>query len=99
MLAKNSMKKISAIHPAITENKEKMLLKHVPKTSLRESHNASISAMSDLFQNIVSYRLTMRSASVIFMFRTEAIMCLLQIVTLRGCEQRMGDQRGTKAAL
>ena len=30
--------------------------------------------------------------------RTETITCLLQIVTLRGCEERMGDQRGTKGA-
>ena len=28
----------------------------------------------------------------------EAIMCLLQIVTLRGCEERMGDQRGYKGS-
>jgi len=32
------------------------------------------------------------------MSRTEAITCLPQIVTLRGCEERMGDQRGTKVA-
>ena len=38
----------------------------------------------------------MRSASAIFMSRTEAITCLLQIVTLRSCEERMGDHRGTK---
>ena len=30
------------------------------------------------------------------MSRTETIMFLPQIVTLRGCEERMGDQRGTK---
>ena len=29
------------------------------------------------------------------MSRTEAITCLPQIITLRGCEERMGDQRGT----
>jgi len=40
----------------------------------------------------------MRSASAIFMSRTEAIACLPQIVTLRGCEERIGDQRGTKVA-
>ena len=34
----------------------------------------------------------MRSVSVIFMSRIEAIMCLLQIVTIRSCEERMGDQ-------
>jgi len=32
------------------------------------------------------------------MSRTEAIACLPQIVTLRGCEGRMGDQRDTKVA-
>ena len=32
------------------------------------------------------------------MSRTEAITCLPQIVTLRGCEERMRDQRGTKVA-
>jgi len=37
----------------------------------------------------------MRSASAIFMSHTEAITCLPQIVTLHGCEERMGDQRGT----
>ena len=31
----------------------------------------------------------MRSASAIFMSRTEAITCLPQIVTLRGCAERM----------
>jgi len=40
----------------------------------------------------------MRSASAIFMSRTEAITCPVQIVTLRGCEERMGAQRGTKVA-
>ena len=39
---------------------------------------------------------SMKSASVIFMSRTEAIMCLPQIITLCGCEERMGDQMGTK---
>jgi len=34
----------------------------------------------------------MRSASVIFISRTEAIKCLPQIVTLRGCEERMGTK-------
>ena len=40
----------------------------------------------------------MRSASAIFMSCTEAITCLLQIPTLRSCEERMGDQRGAKVA-
>ena len=40
----------------------------------------------------------MRSASVIFMSHTETITCLPKIVTLRGCEERMGDQRSTKVA-
>ena len=40
----------------------------------------------------------MKSALAIFMSRTEAITCLPQIVTLHSCEERMGDQRGTKVA-
>ena len=40
----------------------------------------------------------MRSASAIFVSRTEAIMCLPQIVTLCGFEERMGDQRSIKVA-
>jgi len=40
----------------------------------------------------------MRSASAIFMSRTEATTCLPQIITLCGCEERMGAQRGTKVA-
>jgi len=32
------------------------------------------------------------------MSRTEAITCLPQIVTLRSCEERMGDQRGYKGS-
>ena len=34
----------------------------------------------------------------ICVLRTEATTCLLQIVTLRGCEERVGDQRDTKVA-
>ena len=30
------------------------------------------------------------------MSRTEAITCLPQIINLRSCEERMGDQSGTK---
>jgi len=82
------MKSISAIHPAITEN---MLVKHASQTSMHESHIVSISTMPNSFHS-------MRSASVIFMSRTEAIMCLPQIVTLHSCEERMGDQKGTKVA-
>ena len=40
----------------------------------------------------------MRSASAIFVSHTEAIACLPQIVTLHGCEERMGNPRGTKVA-
>jgi len=32
------------------------------------------------------------------MSRTEAITGLPQIVTLRGCEERMGDQQGTRVS-
>ena len=40
----------------------------------------------------------MRSASAILMSPTEAIMCQPQIVILHSCEERMGDERGTKVA-
>ena len=40
----------------------------------------------------------MRSALAILISHTEAIMCLPKIVTLHGCEERMGNQRGTKVA-
>ena len=40
----------------------------------------------------------MKSASTIFLSRTEAIMCLLQIATLRGCEERMGGTKGYKGS-
>ena len=40
----------------------------------------------------------MRNASEIFMSHTEAITCLPHIVTLCGCEERMGNQRGTNVA-
>ena len=40
----------------------------------------------------------MRSVSAIFMSHSEAITCLPQIVTLRGCEERMGPQRGYKGS-
>ena len=40
----------------------------------------------------------MKSASVIFMARTEAMMWLWQIVTSCGCEERVRAQRHTKVA-
>ena len=53
--AKNSMKSISAIYPPIAENMENdILVKRAPHISIRESHTVSISAMSNLFHNIVS---------------------------------------------
>ena len=46
------MKSTSAICPAITENKEDSLVKHVPHIYMRESHNTSISGMAISFHNI-----------------------------------------------
>ena len=40
----------------------------------------------------------MRNGSAIFMSHNEAIMCLSQIVTLRGCKERMGAQKGINVA-
>ena len=53
--------------------------------------------MLNSFHNIEARHST-RSASATFMSCNEAIMCLPQIITLRGCEESMGDQRGTKVA-
>jgi len=52
--AKNSMKRSSAIYPAIAENTEDSLVKCVPHISIHESHNASVLAMSNSFYNIAS---------------------------------------------
>jgi len=40
----------------------------------------------------------MKSASAIFMSHTEAITCLPQIITFRGCEERMGGTKGYKGS-
>ena len=66
------MKSISAIHPAITKNMEDMLVKCAP---IHVSEY--VKAITPQFQqcrNIVRH--SMRSASAIFMSRTEAITCL-----------------------
>ena len=60
-------------------NTENILVKCAPHILICESYNTSISAIFILFHNIVSKH-SMRSASAIFMSRTETFMCLLQIV-------------------
>ena len=50
---------------------EDSLVKRVPHISMQENHNASISAMSNLFHNIIA----LWSVSAIFVSCTEAIMC------------------------
>ena len=57
------MKSISAIHPAITEITENILVKRTPNILIRE-----------------------------------AIPCLPQIVTLRGCEEKNGRSKGYKGS-
>ena len=49
-------------------------------------------AVSNLFHNIVSKAWYEKYFCNLY----EAIMYLSQIVTLRGCEKTMGDQRSTK---
>ena len=71
------MESFSAIHLAIMERTESVLVKCAPHILIRESHNASILAMYNSFHNIV--RENMRSATAIFMPPTEAIMGLPQI--------------------
>ena len=52
--SKKQHENISAIHPAVMENMENILVKRAPHISIFESHNASISAISNLFHNIAS---------------------------------------------
>jgi len=40
----------------------------------------------------------MRSTTAIYMSLTEVITCLLQIITLRHCEERIGGTRGYKGS-
>jgi len=61
------MKSTSAIHPAIMENMKDSLVKCTPHILMRESHNASISAMLNSFHNITA----VRSVSAIFLSHTE----------------------------
>ena len=51
------------------ENTENLLVKRAPHILMRESHNASISAMSNSFHSIIA----VRSASAIFVSHTKAI--------------------------
>jgi len=67
-------KSTSAIHSDITENTENSLAIHALHVSMCESHNPLISEISNSFDNIIA----VRSVSVIFVSRTEAIT---QIVT------------------
>ena len=63
------MKSTSAIHPAIMKNMEDSLVKRGTRISISESHNVSISAMSNSFHTITA----VRSVSAMFMSCTEAI--------------------------
>ena len=92
------MKSISAIHPAITENMENILVKCAPHILIRESHNASISAMSNSFHNICSKEGIAREVPQQSLSCAEAITCLPQIVTLRGCEEKYGRSKGYKGS-
>jgi len=91
-IRKNSIKNISAIHPAITENTENILVKRMPHFSMRES---SISAMSNLFhkQGIV-WGVPQQSVCLAL----KPLRVYRKLSPLRSCEERMGDQRGTKVA-
>jgi len=55
------MKNISTTHPTITENMEDIFMKCAPHILVCESHNDSISAMSNSFHNIISCEVSMRS--------------------------------------
>ena len=77
---------MKSIHPTIMENMENSLVKYMPHTSICESHNASISAMLNLFHNI-------RSASVVFLCHTKRLHVHRKLSPICGCEERIGAQR------
>ena len=78
-------KHLYTIHPAITENMEDSLVKQAPHILMSESHNASISAMSISFHNIIN----VRSVSVIFL---SPISANCKSSPIHSCEERMGAQ-------
>ena len=64
---------------------EDSLVKRAPHILMRESHNASISAMSNSFHNIIA----VRSVLAIFVSCTET-NC--KSSPIHGCEERMGQK-------
>jgi len=91
------MKSISAIHLAITENTENILMKRVPHISIRESHNASISAMlnSHIKQGIAQ-EVPQQSLCLVLKPLRVYRKSSPQIVTLRSCEEKYGGSKGYK---
>ena len=85
------MKSTSAIHPAIMENAENSLVKHTPYISMRESHNALISAMLNSFHSIISCEKCLSNICVPLRVNHKSS-------PIRGCEEEMGAQRGSKVA-
>ena len=90
------MKSTSAIHPAITENTENILVKRTPHISIRESHNASISPMSNPFHNIRSKQGIVQKVSQQFLCLT--LKPLRVYLKSSPCAVVKKDQRGTKVA-
>ena len=62
------MKKNCAIHQAITENTENIFVKCTPHILIGESHDASISAISNSFHNICDPILEIFNVCTFFKF-------------------------------
>ena len=84
-IGKEQLKSISEIHPVITENAENILVKRAP----HQSHNVSISAMSNLGEGgcEVPLCLVLKPFSV---YRKSSPYTVVK--------KGVGDQRGTKVA-
>ena len=87
------MKSISAIHPAITENTENILVKRAPHILIRESHSCNGELVSLHIKLGIAREVPHQSLS-----RTEAISCLPQILTLCSCEEKNGRLKGYKGS-
>ena len=81
------MKSISAIHPAITENTENILVKWI-----RESLNASILAMPNSFKQGIAREVPQQSLYLVL----KLLRVYHQSSPYAVVKKSMGDQRGTK---
>jgi len=84
------------IHPAITQNTEHLLVtvKHAPHTSMCKNHNALISAILNLFYNIIA----VKSVSVILCLALKPLRAY-QNRHLYAVEKKNGGTKSFKGSI